>query len=127
MCECRCFVYGGKSIKVGCANSFSKLHILKQARLKKPLGIYTSEFLTKSKLQISRNLGNLKKLHTGKVKSVYTREGNIFYRLEGLDRAVMVKSNREIENIFRDVPSTVEVNIPTAAEHNARVPVDPTE
>ena len=39
----------------------------------------------------------------------------------------MVKSNREIENIFRDVPSTMEVNIPTAAEHDAHTPVDPTE
>ena len=120
------FGYGGKSIKVDCANSFSKLHILKQARLKKPIGIYASEFL-KFKLQIFRNLRNLKKLHPGKIKSVYTREGNIFYRLEGLDRAVMVKSNSEIENIFRDVPSTMEVNIPTAAEHDTRTPVDPTE
>ena len=33
------FGYGGKSIKVDCANSFSKLHILKQARLKMPIGI----------------------------------------------------------------------------------------
>ena len=121
------FGYGGKSIKVDCANSSSKLHILKQARLKKPIGIYASEFLTKSKLQIIRNLRNLRKLHPSKIKSVYTREGNIFYRLEGLDRAVMVKSNREIENIFRDVPSTMEVNIPTAAEHDARTPVDATE
>ena len=121
------FGYGGKSIKVDCANSSSKLLILKQARLKKPIGIYASEFLTKSKLQIIRNLRNLRKLHPSKIKSVYTRESNIFYRLEGLDRAVMVKSNREIENIFRDVPSTMEVNIPTAAEHDARTPVDATE
>ena len=66
-------------------------------------------------------------MHPSKIKSVYTREGNIFYRLEGLNRAVMVKSNREIENIFRDVPSTMKVNIPTAAEYDARTPVDATE
>ena len=88
-------------------NSFSKLHIIKQARRKKPLGIYVSEFLTKSKLSLFQNLRNRKKLHPQKISSVYTREGNIFYRLEGADQAVLVKTMREIENIVGGIPSTV--------------------
>ena len=71
-----------KSVKIDCGNSFSKLHIIKQARPKKPLGIHVSEFLTKSKLSLFQNLRNLKKLHPQKISSVYTRKGNIFYRPE---------------------------------------------
>ena len=45
-----------KSLKIDCGNSFSKLHIIKQAKRKKPLGMYVSEFLTKSKLLLFQNL-----------------------------------------------------------------------
>ena len=50
-----------KSLKIECANSSSKLHIIKQARRKRPRGIYVSEFLSKPKLQTLKNLRNLKK------------------------------------------------------------------
>ena len=96
-----------KSVKIDCGNTFSKLHIVKQARQKKPRGIYVSEFLTKSKLSIFQNLRNLKKLHPEKISSVYTRDGNIFYRQEDVNRAVLVKSMHEIENIIGGIPNTV--------------------
>ena len=95
-----------KSVKIDCGNSFSKLHIIKQARRKKPLGIHVSEFLTKSKLSLFQNLRNLKKLHPQKISSVYTRGGNIFYRMEGVNQAVLVKSIQEIENIVGGIPFT---------------------
>ena len=95
-----------KSVRVDCGNSSSKLHIVRQARQRKPIGIYISEFLTKPKLEILRNLTSLKKLHPQKIKSVYTRDSNIFYRLQGADRAVLVKSVKEIENILKNVPAT---------------------
>ena len=94
-------------MKIVCGNSFSKLHIIKHAKRKKPLGIYVSEFLTKSKLSLFQNLRNLKKLLPQKISSVYKREGNIFYRLEGSNQAVLVKSMKEIENIVGGIPSTV--------------------
>ena len=93
-----------KSLKIECANSSSKLHIIKQARRKRPKGIYISEFLSKPKLQILRNLRNLKKLHPRRIDSVFTREGNIFYRLQGADRPVLVKSSKDIENIVNELP-----------------------
>lgn len=95
-----------KSLKIECANPSSKLHIIKQARGKKPKGIYISEFLSKPRLQVLRNLKNLKKLHPRRIKSVFTKEGNIFYRLQGADRPVLVKSNKDIENIVRELPIT---------------------
>ena len=109
------------SLKIDCANSSSKLHIVKQARLNKPKGIYISEFLAKPKLQIFRNLRNLKKLHPNKIKSVFTKEGNIYYRLHGADRPVLVKSGQEIENIVSNLPTTEvatpysNINIPISA------------
>ena len=101
------FGHEKKSVMIDCGNSFSKLHFIKQARCKKPLGIHVSEFLTKSKLSLFQNLKNLKKLHPQKISSVYTKEGNIFYRLEGANQAVLVKSMKEIENIVGRIPSTV--------------------
>ena len=99
-----------KSVKIDCGNSLSKLHIVRQAKRKKPLQIYVSEFLTKSKLSVFQNLRNLKRLHPEKISSVYTKEGNIFYRLQGADRAILVKSVQEIENIFGGIPSTAEAS-----------------
>lgn len=96
-----------KSLKIECASTSSKVHIVKQARKKRPSGIYVSEFLTKPKLQVLRNLKGLKKLHPSKIKSVFTKEGNIFYILQGSSRPVMVKSNSEIENIVKE-PSTTD-------------------
>ena len=104
----RVFLFGRerKSLKIECANSSSKLHIIKQARRKRPKGIYISEFLSKPKLQTLNNLKNLKKLHPNKVKSVFTKEGNIFYTLQGIDKPVLVRSNQDLENIVRNLPTT---------------------
>ena len=102
------FGHEKKALKIDCANSSSKVHIVKQARQKKPSGIYISEFLTKTNLKIHANLRKLKKLHPRKIKSVYTKDGNVFYRLHDVDRAVLVRSVQEVENIFGDTPSNVE-------------------
>lgn len=91
-----------KIVKVDCANSFSKLHIVKQARRKRPTGIYVNEFLSKSRLSVFNNLRNLKRLHPQKIKSVYTNDGSIFYRLHGAERPVVVRSNQDITNILGD-------------------------
>ena len=102
------FGHEKKALKIDCANSSSKVHIVKQARQKKPSGIYISEFLTKANLKIHANLRKLKKLHPRKIKSVYTKEGNVFYRLHDVDRAVLVRSVQEVEIIIGDTSSNVE-------------------
>ena len=59
-----------------------------------------SEFLTPSKLEIFYNLRQLKKQHTDKIQSVYTRGGNIFYRLRNTDREIRVNSLSDISGII---------------------------
>ena len=104
------FGHEKKALKIHCANSSSKLHIVKQARQKKPSGIYISEFLTKANLKIHANLRKLKKLRPRKIKSLYTKKGNVFYGLHDVDRAVLVRSIQEVENIIGDTSSNVEAS-----------------
>ena len=107
----RLFGRDKKSIRLDCMSSPSKVHLLKQARLKKPQGIYVSEFLTTSKLSVFHNLRLLKKQHPRKIKSVFTREGNIFYRLQDSDRVTQVTSLEDLSKII--VP---EANVTNATE-----------
>ena len=97
-----------KAIRLTCGNSNSKIHLLKQAKRKRPRGVYVTEFLTKPKLDLFKKISGLKKLHPRKIKSVFSREGNIFYRLHNEDRAVLVKSVRDLEGILREPPRSVD-------------------
>ena len=58
-----------------------------------------SEFLTKSKQSIFYNLRQLRKQHPGEIKSVFTKAGNIFYKLHNSDRAFQVSSQEELAGI----------------------------
>ena len=88
-----------KSIKINCVNSTSKIHLIKQTRLRKPEGFYISEFLTSAKLKVFHNLRALKKQHPSKLKSVFTRGGNIFYTLHDSEGIFQVSSLSDLENI----------------------------
>ena len=101
ICSMRMSVFGSdkKKIKIDCRNPESKVFLLKQARKKRPEGIYVSEFLTKNKLNIFYNLRQLKKQHPRKIQSVFTRGGNLFYRLQGSDREVRVNSSSDLRGI----------------------------
>ena len=90
-----------RCIKISCANSQSKLHILKKTRARKPEGFYISEFLTPTKLKVFHNLRNLKKQHPNKIKSVFTRGGNVSYTLHNSDRVFQVSHLSELNNIVR--------------------------
>ena len=94
-----------KCVKINCANSTSKLHILKQTRARKPQGFYVSEFLTHSKLKIFYNLRNLKKQHPQKIKSVFTRSGNIHYTLHNSDRVLQVNCLNDLSSIVGPEPA----------------------
>ena len=58
ICSISVSVFGSdkKKIKIDCRNPKSKVFLLKQAKKKRPEGIYVSEFLTKNKLNIFYNL-----------------------------------------------------------------------
>ena len=93
-----------KCVKVNCANSTSKLHLLKQTRARKPQGFYVNEYLTQSKLKIFHNLRNLKKQHPQKIKSVFTRGGNILYTLRNSDRLLQVNCLNDLSSIVGPEP-----------------------
>ena len=90
-----------KCIKVNCPNSVSKLHLLKKTRSRKPEGFYMNEFLTTNKLKIFHNLRSLKKQHPQRIKTVFTRGGNILYTLYNTDRVFQASSLSDLENILK--------------------------
>ena len=93
-----------KCVKINCANSASKLHLLKQTRARKPQGFYVSEFLTPGKLKLFHNLRNLKKQHPRKIKSVFTKGGNVLYTLHSSDRLFQVNCLNDLSNIVGPLP-----------------------
>ena len=95
-----------KSIRLSCANLGAKIHLLKQARLKKPRGLFINEFLTSAKLKIYKNLRQLKAQHPTTIKSVFTRNGNVFYTLQDSSQVIHVSSLTELNNVISpEVPA----------------------
>ena len=94
-------VYGKrrKVLKVECTNIFTRNFLLKQARIRKPNGIYVVEFLAPNKLLLYRKLLELKKRYQGKIKVVQIRNNSICYKLNIEDQFCRVNSLSEIEEI----------------------------
>ena len=88
-----------KCAKINCQNPVSKLHLLKQARIRKPEGLFVSEFLTTAKLKVFHNLRSLKKQHPQKIKSVFTRGGNIYYTLQDSSQVHQATNLSDLTNI----------------------------
>ena len=88
-------------VKISCPTSLSKLHLLKKTRAMKPEGFYISEFLTPTKLKLFHNLRNLKKQHPIRIKSVFTRGGNVSYTLQNSDSVFQVSGLVDLNNIIR--------------------------
>ena len=97
-----------KSIRLSCTNPVSKIHLLRQARRKKPDGLFVNEFLTSTKLKIYRNLRQLKNLHPDKIKAVFTRNGNIFYTPSESTQGIHVSALTDLNSIVS--PEIAEAN-----------------
>ena len=67
-----------KSLKIECSNLSTKIQLLKQARIRRPTGLFLSEFLTPTKHSVFYNLRQLRKQHPEKFKSFLTEEGTFF-------------------------------------------------
>ena len=89
-----------KCVKIKCPNPVSKLHLLKKSRTRKPEGFFVSEFLTATKLKVFHNLRALKRQHPLKIKSVFTRSGNILYTLHNSNRVYQASSLSELTNVI---------------------------
>ena len=102
-----------KCVKIICPNSSSKLHLLKKTRTRKPEGFFMNEFLTVNKLKVFHNLRALKKQHPQKIKSVFTKGGNILYTLHNSNRLFQASCISDLNNIVTSdraegTPQTVE-------------------
>ena len=82
-------------LKIECSSIFVRNFILKQARNKKPKGIYVTEFLASEKLPVYRKLLELKR-KTDKIKKIQIRGGKVFYKLESEDRFLQIDSLDEV-------------------------------
>ena len=102
-----------KKVKIDCHNPSSKLFLVKQARRKRPEGVYVSEYLTPSKVKIFYNLRQLKKQHPDKIQAVFSRGGNLFHRLCNSDREVRVNSLDDLTGIV--VGTVAREETPSAA------------
>ena len=89
-----------KVIKVECPNLATKVHIIKKAREKKPKGLYVNEFLTESKLKLFLNARSLKKLHSNKIKAVFTRGGTVCYSLVNQERFHQLNTISELRSVL---------------------------
>ena len=100
-----------KSVRLSCTNPASKIHLLKQARRKKPEGLFVNEFLTTSKFKIYKNLRQLKALHPDVIKAVFTRNGNVFYTRSDSNQLINVSSLVDLNSIVSpEVP--IEISSP---------------
>ena len=88
-----------KSLKIDCSNPSTRIRLLKQAKSRRPAGLFLAEFLTPTKNSVFYNLRQLKKQHPDKFRSVFTRGGNIYYRLSESDRLYQVSSLSDLEKI----------------------------
>ena len=109
VCDLRISLYGKdkKCIRLSGTNPASKIHLLRKAREKRPEGIYVNEFLTSNKLKIYRSLRQLKAQHPTKIKSVFTRNGNILYTLHDINQVFHVSCFDDLSGIIRpEEPTT---------------------
>ena len=84
-------------LKIECININTRKFLIKQARIRKPHGIYVVEFLPYDKVRIYRSLHNLRKeKHTRKIRSIQIRGTDIFCKTEVDDNFVHVSSFADV-------------------------------
>lgn len=87
-------------LKIECANINTRNFLIKQARSRKPHGIYVVEFLPYDKVRIFRSLHNLRREnYRRKIRSIQIRGTNIFCKTEVDDSFVHVSSLVDVEVI----------------------------
>ena len=85
------------AVKIDCNNISVKKHLLQQARLRKPEGIYLTDFLSPYKRRIHNRLVVLKKEKPSLVKAVYVRGGVIYGKVG--QETVKFESLEDVEKI----------------------------
>ena len=84
------------ALKVVCKSSKIRNSLLSYARQQKPKDIYISEFLTQLRSKIFYEARLLRRQFSSKISSIYTRNGNIFYKLTGSDRYKAIRKLNDL-------------------------------
>ena len=100
-------IYGKKksSLKMKCANTNIRNFLLKQARSRKPKGIYAAEYLTGNSLKIFRQVTDLRRQYPQHFKAVYTKGGEVFCRSNSIDSELKLSSSDDIQDLRRRISS----------------------
>ena len=96
-------IYGKKKthVKFECSSASVKKRIIASARHSKPVDIYFTEFLTNYRNQMLFSLRSLKSKFRDKISAVYTRDGNLFYKLHGADGFKSVRNPMDVTMLER--------------------------
>ena len=100
-------------LKIECSSVNVRNHLLEQARKRKPVGIYLAEFLSTEKLKLHRRVNELKREFPNKVKAVYVRRGDIYYRTEPDGEVIRINNDESADDLrrqFCDSPVTTDNN-----------------
>ena len=85
-----------KSVIVECSSNFIKIKLLKLIKSMKPDDVYLSEFVTARRYKLFHRVRNIKKEHPAVIRSVYIRQGNIYYRLHSGSTFRCVKTDNDV-------------------------------
>ena len=88
-----------KHIKIECSSACIKNKIINCARQVRPSNMYFSEFLTQRRNKMLHGLRSLKVKYQNRIQAVYTRNGNLFYKISGVDGFRRVRYPEEVTEL----------------------------
>ena len=93
--------YGKKKthVKIECSSMRVRKRLITSARENKPAGIYFSEFLTHFRNSVFYSLRSLRNKFKDEILAVYVRDGNIFYKLRGVDGFKSVRTPLDVTEL----------------------------
>ena len=86
-------------VKVVCSSVQARRKIIAFARREKPSNIYFSEFLTNYRNGLFYSLRSLRNRFRDKISTVYVRDGNLFYKLDGIEGFNTVRTQLDVTKL----------------------------
>ena len=86
-------------VKVICSSVQVRKKIIASARREKPGSIYFSEFLTNFRNGLFYSLRSLRNRFRDRIAAVYVRDGNLFYKLNGIEGFKTVRTQLDITKL----------------------------
>ena len=91
-----------KTLKVTCKSDVLKKKVISEARKQKVENIYFNEFLTKFRNSLFYQARKLRNRYPSRVR-VYTRFGNIFYKLDNAERHKPLRNSSDLDTLVNQL------------------------